>query len=92
MSCYDASSGKRHWRKRLPTGSGDYFASLVASDDKVYAYQTNGTTVVIAASDRFQLVGENDLNEEIWASPAIHNSRLFLRTDDALYCIGGSEG
>jgi|GEM_PF-2336678 len=91
MSCYDVTCGKRHWRKRLPAGSGDYFASLVAADGKVYACQTNGTTAVVLASSRFRLVAENDLGEETWASPAVHNNRLFLRTAKALYCFEESE-
>jgi outer membrane protein assembly factor BamB len=91
MVCYDAASGKVIWRKRVGSGLGVFYASLVAADDKVYAVRSNGTTYVIAVEDQFRLISESSLPEEIFASPAFAADCLFLRTVSALYCIGNKD-
>ncbi len=89
MVCYDAESGAVIWKQRVGTGLGVFYASLVAAEDKVYAVRSNGTTYVVAAEDRFRLVSESSLPEEIFASPAFGADCLFLRTANAIYCIRG---
>jgi outer membrane protein assembly factor BamB len=37
---------------------------------------------------QFKIVAENELGEKCCASPAISQGNLFIRTDEALYCIG----
>jgi outer membrane protein assembly factor BamB len=92
MVCYDASSGKVMWRQRIGSGSlGVFYASLVAADDKIYATRSNGTTYVVAVDDRFRLISESTLPEEIFASAAFGAGCLLLRTDVAVYCIAGTE-
>jgi outer membrane protein assembly factor BamB len=88
MVCYDSESGTMIWRRRIGSGPGAFYASLVAADDKVYAARSNGTTYVIAAEDKFRLISASSLPEEIFASPAFAAECLFLRTVSALYCIG----
>jgi outer membrane protein assembly factor BamB len=87
MVCYDAESGDVIWRQRVGSGLGVFYASLVAADDKIYAVKSNGTTYVIAVEDRFRLVSESSLPEEIFASPGFAADCLLLRTASALYCI-----
>ena len=88
MVCYDADSGDVIWRHRVGSRLGVFYASLMAAGDKVYAVRSNGTTYVIAAEDRFRLIAQSSLREEIFASPALAADCLFLRTTSALYCIG----
>jgi outer membrane protein assembly factor BamB len=91
MVCYDAESGEIIWRQRVGSGLGVFYASLVAADDKVYAVSSNGTTYVIAVEDKFRLISESSLPEEIFASPAFAADCLFVRTASALYCIGNKD-
>jgi outer membrane protein assembly factor BamB len=87
-TCLDANTGKVRWGKRL---SGQYTASPVAADGKVFFCDESGTTVVVASdTDRFQEIARNELNEPIFASPAISDGKLFLRTAKHLFCIAGS--
>jgi outer membrane protein assembly factor BamB len=85
MSCYDAHTGELKWRQRLPRGQ--YFSSLVAGDGKVYASSETGVTSVVAATSEFKMLAQNDLAEEIYASPAIADGCLLIRTTKSLYCI-----
>jgi outer membrane protein assembly factor BamB len=91
MVSYDAESGQIIWRRRIGSGLGSFYASLVAADDKVYAASSNGATFVIAADDRFRLLSESSVPEEVFASPAFAAHCLMLRTVSALYCIGRRE-
>jgi hypothetical protein len=84
MACYDALSGKLLWNRRL---RGRFFSSLVAGDGKVYASNTKGVTTVLAADSEFKVLAENDLKGGCYASPALGNGCIFLRTADYLYCI-----
>jgi outer membrane protein assembly factor BamB len=45
-------------------------------------------TYVVAASDKFELLAKNPLNEDCYASPALSHGQLFIRTSQHLYCIG----
>jgi outer membrane protein assembly factor BamB len=82
--CLDACSGQTLWSERL---KGQYLASPVASDRCVYFANTNGLTTVVRSERRFQLVAENDLGEEIYASFAAADGQLFVRTVDHLCCV-----
>lgn len=84
MLCYEAESGTVLWRQRL---DGQYFSSLLAGDGKVYASNLDGATTVVAADSDFRSISVNQLEGAIWASPAVSDSCLLIRTDRYLYCI-----
>ena len=48
----------------------------------------DGTVTVVKAGPMFQVLAENKLPDEIAASPAISNGRIYLRGWKALYAIG----
>jgi outer membrane protein assembly factor BamB len=82
--CFDARDGTPHWRQRL---GGNYKASPVAADGKIYFLNMKAMCTVIAASERFEKLAENQLDAETSASPAISDGRIYLRARQHLYCI-----
>ena len=89
MSCYNSESGKLAWRKRI--AGGVYHASLIAGDDKIYAFSMGGLVSVIAAEPRFKTLAENQLPARgVVASPAIAGGCLVVRTAEHLLCIDGA--
>ena len=85
--CFDARTGKEAWTARL--GSDGFTASPLLIDGKVYAASDGGTVYVFAAEPgRFRLLARNRLNEEVSATPAVANGRLFVRGHKHLFCIG----
>lgn len=88
LVCYDAKTGKRHWKQRL---DGNYLASLVAGDGKVYACSEEGDVVVVAARPEFQEFSRDNLGEAILATPAIAQGNILIRTRKHLYCFGAAE-
>ncbi|MFM8275295.1 MAG: PQQ-binding-like beta-propeller repeat protein [Gemmata sp.] len=84
--CSDAKTGKQLWKERL---KGAYSASPVAGDGKVYFLNETGlTTVVSAKADDYEPLAASDLGEGALGTPAIAHSRLYIRTDKALYSLG----
>jgi outer membrane protein assembly factor BamB len=84
LTCRDARSGARHYRERL---AGKFTASPVAGDGKVYWTNEDGTTFVLRAGPRFEVLARNRLGEMCLASPAVSGGVLFLRTEHHLYAI-----
>ena len=66
---------------------GTFWASPVAADGKIYAVNEEGTTFVVKAGDRPELVATNAIGEEVVATPAVADGALYLRTSERLYCI-----
>jgi outer membrane protein assembly factor BamB len=83
--CLDAKSGRVCWKQRL---KGDYRASPVAADGRIYFLNTRGLTTVVAASPNFRRLAENMLDDDTLASPAIADGAIYIRGRKALYCIG----
>jgi outer membrane protein assembly factor BamB len=65
-----------------------YSSSPVLADGRIYMSNEEGTTVVIKAGPHFEVLAENDLGEYTLSSPAISGGQIFLRTENAVYCVG----
>jgi outer membrane protein assembly factor BamB len=83
-SCLDAATGEVVWRERV---AGQYSASPLLGAGCVYFSNHDGRTTVVAATDEFKVVAENDLDGRLMASPAVAEGDLVLRTDTHLYRI-----
>ena len=67
---------------------GGYSSSPVAADDKLFLASEEGKVSVLRAGSDWELLKVNDLGEGAFATPALSQGRIYLRTDDALYCFG----
>lgn len=83
--CLDAATGTELWRERL--GRGKYQASPVANDQAIYFASEDGLVTVIKPGPAFGVLARNDLGENIVASPALSNGRIFIRGEKHLFCI-----
>ncbi len=85
-ACLQADTGELIWQERV---GGNFSASPVAAESRIYFLGDNGETTVIAAGPEFKVLAKNPLGEKVQASLAISQQRLFVRTAENLYCIGG---
>jgi len=85
-SCLDARTGKSHWQERI---GGQYSASPVFADGKIYFQNEQGASVVGAPSITFEKIATNNLNERTLASYGVLDNALLIRSDKHLYRIGG---
>ena len=82
--CFEAKSGKIMWQERM----GEHHASLVSAEGLVYFLNDNGEMHVAKAAPTYKLVAKNDLGEKTFASAAISQGQIFVRSDKHLFCIG----
>jgi len=85
----DVANGQLLQEERLP-GVGNYFASPVAGDNKLYFSSESGTVSVLAGERDWRVISSRDFHEKIFATPAIDRGRLYIRTEEALYCFQGN--
>jgi outer membrane protein assembly factor BamB len=87
VSCLEARTGKPRKQGRI-AGTGDYYSSPVAGDGKVYLLNEEGQLTVISAADDWQELSTSQFSEQAYATPAIADGRIYLRTTGHLYCFG----
>jgi outer membrane protein assembly factor BamB len=73
--------------KRIPN-AGEYFASPVYGDGKIYITGENGVVVVLKNSPNYEVLAKNDMSDSILATPAIADGCIFIRTRSKLFCVG----
>jgi outer membrane protein assembly factor BamB len=83
-SCVEAKTGTEVWRERI---GGNYSASPLFADGRLYFFSEEGKTTVVEAGRQFKKLAENTLAEGFMASPAVSGKALFLRTRTHLYRI-----
>lgn len=95
--CWNAETGEEQWRQRL---GGPFSSSPVLCGDDIYVTNEKGTSWVYRATpEKFDLVMENQLGDEVFATPTICGGKIFLRVAEStggerkelLYCIGATE-
>jgi outer membrane protein assembly factor BamB len=85
---FDPATGKVLKQGRLHGAIDKYFASPVAADDKVYLIGEGGAVSVLKAAGEWEVLAVNELDDECFATPAIADGRIYIRTRSALYCFG----
>jgi outer membrane protein assembly factor BamB len=88
LATYDPRTGKRLGEARLKDAIGDYYASPVAGAGKIYFVNKEGNVSVVKAGAKWDVLSTTDLGEQVIATPAIADGRIYIRTDQALYCFG----
>ena len=76
---------------RLKVPSDRYYASPVAGDGKVYIASESGKVVVLPPGGGLEAIAVNDLQDNIYATPALVDKRIYIRTLNSLYCFGLSQ-
>jgi outer membrane protein assembly factor BamB len=88
LVCANLKTGKELWSERIGKGKGQFWASPIAGDGKIFTFDDAGICTVVEAGDEAKILSVNDLKEEIMGTPAIGNDAIFIRTVSGLYCIG----
>jgi len=84
LICKQAMTGETVWTERL---SGQYGASLLYGDNRIYISSKQGKTTVIEPGRTFRVLAVNELDGFLGASPAVAGKSLLLRTKTHLYRV-----
>lgn len=89
LVCLKLESGEVVYKKRL---GGNFTASAVLSGDRLYLMNEDGVCFVVRTGETFERLAQNELaSPGGMATPTIAGGRIYLRTNDSLYCIGETE-
>jgi outer membrane protein assembly factor BamB len=88
LTTFNPETGELLRQERLKDAIGDYYASPVAADGKIYFVNKEGKVTVIRAGANWEILSSGDLDEQVIAAPAIADSRIYIRTEGTLYCFG----
>jgi outer membrane protein assembly factor BamB len=87
VTCLHAPTGEVRYQERA---GGNFFGSPIWVDGRLYCVSTAGELVVLAASDKFEVLHRYALNELCHTTPAVALGQLFIRTEKHLWSFGGS--
>jgi outer membrane protein assembly factor BamB len=88
LTTLDPKTGEPVKEERIPGGSGDYYSSPVGGDGKVYLTSQRGNLVVLSAEGDWKVLHRVRFDEEVYATPALVDGRIYYRTTGYLYCFG----
>jgi outer membrane protein assembly factor BamB len=87
LTCLEAASGREIFRERIGA-AGQYIASPIVADDKLVVASVDGMVTVIQIADQLKVLAANDFKERIFATPALVENKIYLRTEGHFYALG----
>jgi outer membrane protein assembly factor BamB len=88
VTTLDPETGKVLRQGRLTGALGPHFASPIAADGRIFFTTEAGAVVVVSPGGDITPVAVNELGEDTYATPAVADGRLYVRTTVALYAFG----
>jgi outer membrane protein assembly factor BamB len=88
LTALDPATGTVLKQGRLNGALDFYYSSPVGADGKIFTASQAGHVSVIRAGADWEVLGVNDMDDEVFATPAPVDGKLYLRTRSALYCFG----
>lgn len=89
MSSLDAKTGEAVYAQERIGATGNYYASPVAADGRIYLASLPGKlTVIKAGGSKPEVLHQADFGTRILATPAIVGDRIYLRTTTHLFAFG----
>ena len=91
VTTLNPESGTLIQQGRLKVPSDRYYASPVAGDGKIYIASESGKVIVLPPGGGLESIAVNDLQDNIYATPALVDKRIYIRTLNSIYCFGLSQ-
>ena len=86
--CLDAESGETAWYEMYDEG---FSSSPVIVGDRVFVTDRNGKTYVFKRGGELDLVAKSPLGERVSATPAFLDNRIYIRTEEHLWCVAAGD-
>ena len=87
LTSIDRTEQERLYQIRVGA-TGSFFASPLLAGDRLFLMAVSGKAVVLDVSgDRAEVLAKNDLADEIFATPAIVDGTMYVRTKGHLYAF-----
>ena len=85
VTAYDVRTGRQ--LSQVRAGTGEFCASPVAADGKIYVFSTAGDATVLRAGPALDVLARNRMGETTIATPAVADGTLYVRTAGHLVAL-----
>lgn len=87
LTCVDKQTGKRVYRSRTD-GKGTHYASPIIANNHLLTFSGDGKVTTVQLGADFKILATNQLDDSIYATPAIDEGVLYIRTHTKIYAFG----
>jgi outer membrane protein assembly factor BamB len=87
ITCLNTETGEPHFEGMRTGVKGEYFASPIKVGSHILITSSLGTLTLIRDSNTFEIAAQNDIGEEIVATPAVVDNTLYLRSLERLWAF-----
>jgi outer membrane protein assembly factor BamB len=88
LTTFKPGNGEVINQGRLRGAGSKFYSSPVASDEKIFIISLRGKISVLRSGGGIEIDTLSDLKEDCYATPAIEDGRIYIRTVNTLYCFG----
>lgn len=88
LTTIDPANGQPFKVGRLRGAVDKYYASPVGGDGKVFFVGNSGVVTIMKAGAEQEILSTAELDDECYATPAIADGRVYIRTRSVLYSFG----
>jgi len=85
VTCLEIGTGKEIWTHDFDEG---FWSSPILVGDTVYMTDKMGDTLIFRLSDTYEEMGRGSVGEQVFTTPAFVDSKIFIRGQKSLFCIG----
>ena len=85
LGCYSVTDGSEIYAESV---DGIFEASPSLVGDRLYLLSEKGVMLIAETGSEYKEIKRNELGAKCLATPAFAPGRLFIRSEDALFCIG----
>jgi outer membrane protein assembly factor BamB len=86
LTCLDIETGKRVYQERT-RGRGTHYASPVIAGGNIYTISGEGRITVLSLGPDLEILAENDMEDSVFATPAVVDGTIYVRTHSALFAF-----
>lgn len=88
VTTLNPKTGEIYKQGRLTGALDTYYSSPVGGAGLVFMSSQQGKVSVLKAGAQWEMIYQADMEDEIYATPALVDNRIYLRTRNTLYCFG----
>jgi len=86
LVCLKLATGEKVWSQKLE-GISAWASPIVTPEGNIYC-ASSGTSFIIKAGPKCEILATNNLGDPNHAAPAISDGKIYLRGTKFLYCVG----
>ena len=87
LTCLELKTGKRVYRMRT-RGRGTHYASPLIAGGRLFTTAGDGRISVLALGPKPEILAVNEMQDRVYATPAISGGVLYVRTHSSLFAFG----